>query len=314
VASGDQQYLTWNIDELLVGEPLPGTLYLFIDYRFITFRAEGDTVDRNAYDRLQLKKVKNLFIRDQDRDKFRGWVDQRAKEEPPPEITAENKNLVSAREDTHRKMLDIFTATHPDKIVSQTMSASKKLVAEVMKFPYAIKPLTQLQTYSRGTVDHSVNVSILSVYLAMQMGYTHALILQHIGVGGLLHDIGKTKVPLDDSDSPAVVETKMQDHPTFGMELMDAQSGVPKEIKMIIAQHHECYDGTGYPKKLRSNAIYDLARIVAIANVFDGLVADGKGTLVERQRNAILQLDQVLYRKFDPQKLDKALKILKLGV
>jgi HD-GYP domain-containing protein (c-di-GMP phosphodiesterase class II) len=83
---------------------------------------------------------------------------------------------------------------------------------------------------------------------------------------------------------------------------------------MIVAQHHEYDDGTGYPKKLRGKGIYDLARIVCIANVFDELVGEGSGTLVERQRSAIQQLDKILFKKFDPEKLSKAIKIFKLGV
>ena len=53
---------------------------------------------------------------------------------------------------------------------------------------------------------------------------------------------------------------------------------------------------------------------MAIANTFDEAVGNGKGTLVQRQKAAIKQLDEVLYRRFDPVKLEKALKILKLGI
>ncbi len=308
-----EPYVTCDVEEILVGEPLPTTLYVYIDFRFITFRAEGDVVDRGAYDRLSFKNVKNLFILEKDRKKFKDWSNKRKNEKIPP-LPPENQNLTKAREDVHRKMMDIFQSQHPDKIVTQTITASKKLVTEVMKFPYAVKTLSQLQTYSQGMVDHSVNVSVLSVYLAMQMGYSHALILQHVGMGALLHDIGKPKVLIDDSDSKEDAAIKMQAHPTLGANALEAQQKVPNEVKMIVAQHHECHDGSGYPKKLRGNSIYDLARIVSIANVFDGLVADGKGTLVERQRNAVRELDEKLYKKFDPQKLEKSLKILKLGL
>jgi putative nucleotidyltransferase with HDIG domain len=133
-------------------------------------------------------------------------------------------------------------------------------------------------------------------------------------MGALLHDLGKTQVKIEDGDRPEVVEEKMKVHSELGHKLLEAQQKVPNEVKMIVAQHHENYDGTGFPKKLRGNQIYDLTRIVAIANVFDELVADGHGTLVERQRAALKQLDEVHYRRFDPQKLEKSLKILKLGV
>ncbi len=307
-----ERFVSIDIQDIQVGESLPVPVYLYINFRFLTFRAEEDVIDRATFERLELKKVRNLFIRDSDRPKFLEWVQKWTAINAPP--VPENKEFAKAREDVHRKVFDIFQSDHPEKMVTQVLESSKKLVDEVMKFPYAVQSLAQLQSYSRGTVDHSVNVSALAVYLAMQMGYSHQLILQHVGAGALMHDIGKTKVKVDDEDSDEVIANKMEEHPLLGEQLLDAQGKVPNEVKMIVAQHHEAHDGSGYPKRLRAGSIYDLARIVSIANVFDELVGDGSGTLLERQRKAIDQLDQNLYPKFDPQKLDKALKILKLGV
>jgi len=311
---GDR-YVSCTLDEILIGEALPGTVYLYMHFRFVTFRAEGDVIDTVTFDRLDFKKVKNLFILEKDRDKFSAWLGRREAEiAAVPPLPSENQSFKAVREDVKRKLHDIFQGNHPEKMVAESIELSKALVNEVMKFPYAVHSLAQLQSYSRGTVDHSINVSVLSVYLAMQMGYSHNLILQHVGTGALLHDIGKPKVPIEDDDTPEGMEKKMLEHPTMGLRLIESQANVPNEVKMIIAQHHECNDGTGYPKKLRGGQVYDLARIVSIANVFDELTGDATGTLHERQKHAIQQIDQVLYRKFDPQKLDKALKILKLGV
>ncbi|MGK5084740.1 HD domain-containing phosphohydrolase [Bdellovibrionota bacterium FG-1] len=307
------QFVSWGLDDILVGEPLPGTIYIYIDFRFITYRAQEDTIDRSAFERLELKKVRSLFIQEKDRPGFENWVKQRKQEKAPP-LSAENQQFAVVRQEVHEKTIGIFQAQHPDKIVAQTIDASKKLVDEVMKFPYAMQTMAQLQTYSRTVVDHSVNVSVLSTYLAMQMGYSHKIILQHIGMGGLLHDIGKTKIKIDDVDDQVGADEKMKAHPELGLKIFENDPKIPNEVKMIIGQHHEGYDGTGYPKGLRGSQTYDLARIVAIANVFDGLVANGKGPMIERQKNAIHQLDQVDYRKFDPQKLEKILKILKMGV
>ena len=308
-----ERFITIDLADILVGEPLPGTVYLYIDFRFITYRAGGDMVDRMAYDRLEFKKVRSLFIKEEDRPGFLAWAAKRHKEEIP-ELPPETKAFPKVREEVRRKVMDIFQSEHPDKVVHQAISASKKLVTEVMKFPYAVKTLGQLQGYSQGSVDHSVNVSVLSTYLAMQMGYSHNLILQHVGMGGLLHDIGKPAIRVDDNDSPETVAKKMQEHPTLGLRILDGQPKVPNEVKMIVAQHHEYHDGSGYPKKLRGGAIYDLTRIVSIANVFDELVSNGQGTLAERQRAAVSDLDSKLFRQFDPQKLEKSLKILKLGL
>lgn len=309
-----EKFVTCNLEEIRVGEPLPVNLYLYINFRFLTYRLAGDAMDRTSFDRFEFKKVKNLFILEQDQAKFLEWCKQQDELDAQLPQTQQSQDFLEAREDAHRKAMDIFQSAHPDKMVDQALSASKRLVTEVMKYPYAVQSLSQLQGYSKGTVDHSINVSVLSVYLAMQMGYSHALILQHIGMGGLLHDIGKTKINFDDEDTPETTAKKMTAHPELGGRVLEALQKVPNEVKMIVAQHHECYDGTGFPKKLRASAIYDLARIVSIANVFDELVADGSGNLVDRQRAAVKQLDEVLYKKFDPQKLEKCLKILKLGI
>ena len=75
-----EQFVSVNLEEILVGEPLPSTIYIFIDFRFLTFRADGDVVDRTAYDRLFFKGVKTLFINDKDRQKFDNWTQKREAE------------------------------------------------------------------------------------------------------------------------------------------------------------------------------------------------------------------------------------------
>ena len=317
-SANKDKFLSVELDEVFIGDPLPCSLFLYIDYRFLTYRPSGSEIDRMTYERLEFKKIRNLFIHLSDREVFAAWSAAKSAEQAPPPEAGEGSPVLKAldglKDDMRRKTMDIFTTNHPVKAVAAGLETSKKLVDEMMKMPFAVKSLAHLQGYSRGTVDHSVNVSILAVYLGQQMGYSSAVILQHIGMGALLHDIGKPLVKIDDTDDKETIELKMVEHVKLGAEFINKEDKAPNEVKMIVAQHHEFYDGTGYPKQLRSNRIYDLARIVTIANEFDGLVADGQGTLVERQRAAITHMDQVMFKKFDPMKLEKAIKILKLGV
>lgn len=308
------QHVTISIDSLILGEPLPGTLYVKIESRFVAFRGAGDIIDSSLYDRLQFKKVQNLYVLEEDYQKFLAWGGSTETPEGPPG-SQENSEFLSAWKDTRRKVFDIFQTDQPHANIHEALSASKKLVAQVLRFPYAVQSLTQLQAFSKGTVDHSMNVSVLAVYLAMQMGYTHNLILQHVGVGGLLHDIGKRKIEIQDSDPESVVDAKMREHATMGMRMLETLPNVPDEVKWIVAQHHEFHDGTGYPKKLRGNNIYDLARIVMIANEFDHLVAQAKGPdLRERQKSALKIFDERYFHRVDPDKHEKAIRILKLGI
>lgn len=312
------RFVTLDLDEIVVGEELPGAIYLYIDQRFVVLRGKGDAVDRDAYDRLEFRKMRTVFIQEADQNAFSAWTKKRQVPTPPPPKDPVQKRMYKIREDAHRQMLDIFQSPHPNRVIHQALKTSKNLVAEVMKNPFAAPNLAYLQSFSKGTAGHSVNVRILSVYLGMQMGYGHKVILQNLGVGGLLHDLGKTQVQVADDDPLDVVVQKMRSHPLLGVKLLEQQpamgDAIPEEVKLIIAQHHECYDGTGYPKRLRGTQIYDLARLVSIANIFDELVSEGRGTLIQRQRAALRKMDDDLYKKFDPHKLEKAIRILRLGI
>src|ERR1700679_2832611 len=103
-----EQFVSVGIEQIMVGEPLPANVYIYIDFRFITFRAEDDTINKDAYDRLEFKKVKNLFILDKDAKKFTEWAAKwqplRANEaKTVPPLSPETKNFISVREDVHRK-------------------------------------------------------------------------------------------------------------------------------------------------------------------------------------------------------------------
>ena len=146
------------------------------------------------------------------------------------------------------------------------------------------------------------------------MGYSHMVILKHLAAGALLHDIGKIEAMRVDESNEKEYQEKLRMHPLLGESMIAKAEGTSREVQMIVAQHHEFHDGSGYPKGLSGNQIYDLAKIVAIANAFDGLVAEGKGPLADRQRHALSQLEGPLSPKFNPMKLSKIIKILSLGL
>lgn len=307
------QFLSCNLSDVLVGEPLPTDLYIYLNFKFLTFRAAGDVLDRLTFERLEVKGVQNLFFVEERKPEFEAWV-AKSRAEESTSAKAQSPEMAKARDDAKREVFDLFHSENSNQAVVKVLSTSKVLVSEVMKFPYAVNSLAQLQSYSRSAADHSVNVSTLSVYLAMQLGYSHKLILQHVGAGALMHDIGKTQIVISEDDPPELADKKMREHPVFGVNILKGMGNVPNEVQMIVAHHHEFFDGTGYPQGLRGSSIYDLARIVAIANTFDELVSDASGSLVERQRSAVQQLEVKYMNKFEPQKFEKALKILKMGV
>ena len=120
---------------------------------------------------------------------------------------------------------------------------------------------------------HSLNVMLLSMKLAKELKAPPEAI-RLLGMGAMFHDVGKVDIP-DRIVRKAEALTKpeqslLQMHCAYGVET-GRKMGLPKEALLVIAQHHEYMDGSGYPKGLKGNDFYLLGRIVAIANTYDNL-------------------------------------------
>ncbi|MHB9093387.1 MAG: HD-GYP domain-containing protein, partial [Eubacteriales bacterium] len=134
--------------------------------------------------------------------------------------------------------------------------------------------LTDIKSLRDHTFDHSVNVCILSLLTALSMGYDHQQLLE-LGAGALLHDVGKAAV-LD----KIVNSTKLfipdeyqqiQKHVDYGYEALKKAVSIGSFAADVAWQHHERYNGSGYPRKLAGNDIHEHARIVAVADVYNAL-------------------------------------------
>jgi len=120
---------------------------------------------------------------------------------------------------------------------------------------------------------HSLNVTVLCLMLAREMKLPQDQ-LKILGMGALFHDIGKTQIPdkitrkLDPLTKPE--QSFLQQHCQFGLEIAK-KAGLPPPVVEIVVQHHELYDGSGYPQKLRGEQISKLASILCIVNTYDNL-------------------------------------------
>lgn len=122
---------------------------------------------------------------------------------------------------------------------------------------------------------HSINVSMLNALIGkwLNLSQDEIVMLMFIGV---VHDIGKIKIPQDILDAPRKLTEEEFDivrkHPIFSYELLDAE-GVDTRIKMAVRHHHEKCDGKGYPDGISNNQISLYAKITAISDVYDAMVS-----------------------------------------
>jgi HD-GYP domain-containing protein (c-di-GMP phosphodiesterase class II) len=127
------------------------------------------------------------------------------------------------------------------------------------------------------TFAHSVNVCVLSIISGIGLGYSISR-LKELGVGAILHDIGKLKVPQELLKKPSQLTVEefeeIKKHTIYGYEILKNNKKVSMVSAFIAFGHHERYDGSGYPLQLKGESIHHCARIVAVADVYDALTSD----------------------------------------
>jgi len=171
-----------------------------------------------------------------------------------------------------------------------------------------------VDTKSSWTAGHSERVTDMALEIGAELGLTPEK-LDNLHRAALLHDIGKIGVPVAVLDKPGKLDDEeyriIKMHPQIGAKILEPIIAY-KEIIPIVLQHHERYDGKGYPAGLSGDAIDMGARILAVADVFDALTSDRpyrEGWALER---VIDLITQEAGRQFDPDVVEAFLEIMKM--
>jgi HD-GYP domain-containing protein (c-di-GMP phosphodiesterase class II) len=134
--------------------------------------------------------------------------------------------------------------------------------------------LNGVKNHDNYSFAHSMRVATLLSLFGHAAGI-HGKDQQILASGGLLHDVGKTAIPLDVLNKPGRLDDAelavMRSHVTHTITYLEACPDVPKPVTIIASQHHEKIDGTGYPNQLKGSQLNELARMAAIVDVFSAL-------------------------------------------
>ncbi len=155
--------------------------------------------------------------------------------------------------------------------------AIDELIDEILGSYGTLINYYEIRTYDDYTFSHSVDVCIFSLLTGISLGFDR-LKLKELGIGALLHDIGKVKVSKEVLNKPgALTPDELQQirrHPEEGFNILRRHHDIPLLSAHIALQHQERLDGSGYPRRLSGDEIHKYARVVMIADVFDALTSD----------------------------------------
>lgn len=209
-------------------------------------------------------------------------VEERGEETGTPDVDAARDAARRTYAHTVAVARDVMTAGRMGKGVSlrRVKRAVQSIVDQVLNNQTSIVGMTTLRDYDQYTFTHSVNVCIFSVALGKRLGFgKHEL--YELGLGALMHDIGKSRLPLEVLNKSTALDDRewalLREHPTEGLLALFALRGLvepPFRAMLTAYEHHMKQDLSGYPTSRRPRQSSLFPRIVAIADSFDAATTE----------------------------------------
>ncbi|HZK84951.1 MAG TPA: HD-GYP domain-containing protein [Desulfosporosinus sp.] len=171
---------------------------------------------------------------------------------------------------------------NPTLHLASINEAVNDIINELLNHCDTMVNLVDIRALNDYIFGHSVNVAVLSLITAITMGFNKDK-LRILGAGALFHDVGKTAIPenilvratpLTDDE-----EKLLEEHTTIGFHILRKIESLSLQVAHIALQHHEHYDGTGYPRKIKGDEINEFARIITVADIYDRLTSGMAGGL-----------------------------------
>ena len=274
----EEQYFPIILESLVINYLMNFEMYIRMDERYVLYRGLRLPFRDQDRDRLVSNKVKELYVPEAYRKEYFSYLESHMK------ILIDDKEVPSDKKANiiYSASTNLVQDVLDDPNTSENIKRTKNLVGStvnyVVKDKGALYNMMKMSSHDYYTYTHSVHVCTFAVALARFMGLD-PVDMNDIGVGSLLHDIGKAGIdpniitkngPLNDEEWKI-----MQSHPTVGVDILrEGGHKLSKETISIVHQHHEKMDGSGYPQGLKGEDIHPFGRIACLADCFDAMTTN----------------------------------------
>lgn len=184
----------------------------------------------------------------------------------------------------------LYRNTESKDFVNTTNSIADDLMQAINENDAIAVDITALKVSDEYTFKHSVDVATMAMIIAKKTGMPRQEIYD-IGVTGLLHDIGKSKIPNELLNKPGKLTDEefaiMKLHPIYGYRILEHNQALTDTIKLGVLQHHEKINGKGYPMGVDGDQISRFAKIITVVDIYDALVTERPYKLGFSPRDAV---------------------------
>ena len=272
----NKQYLASIAPASVELGPIPFDLYTPLGNRMVLFCRAGFSITEHHKEILE-RIDRPFYIRSDDMADYVDYTFERLERiVSSPDIRASDKAEIVHRVGK-RAVHKLMENPRSGEVIMDSKKVVENYVELILRSTEAASHLFALSALDSYIFSHSVNVCTFCVMLGQILHGGDRKTLWELGLAGLIHDVGKSRIDPVILLKPGPLSPKQMDivrhHPIYSLELV-REHGLSEAIQEAGHHHHERMDGTGYPDNLTGKDIHPVARLVAVADVYDAITSD----------------------------------------
>lgn len=264
-----------------------------VDRRGRILIARGAAMDEYLIDSLLKLGIHGVYIREGEEDPEEANISLLAKsviEKTRVEDRAKVRLTESVKKRVAEGIQYLYNNTETQDFQDATNNITGELMRAISDNEAIAVDISTLKISDEYTFKHSVDVATMAMIVAKQHGLNDKEIYE-IGIAGLLHDLGKSKIPNEVLNKPGRLNDEefaiMKQHSVYGYEILKEKEGYSPAVLLGVLQHHEKMNGKGYPMGVPPEKMHLFARILSIVDIYDALVTERSYKKAFSQRDAV---------------------------
>jgi putative nucleotidyltransferase with HDIG domain len=314
IEQADAEFTKIKIDEFYSAQAVLFNIFIKLaSGRYLKILNTGDAFTKDRIDKYKNeKKVEYLYFHNSDRRKFVQYNNFLANK------LIENKNVPALnkvnmlKNVTEKFIEDTYTVGMKPQVIEQGKAVCETVFNLIEKQNDLYSILRSYQNFDPNAFSHAFLVTLYSTAIIKQFDWQSKATIETTAMACMFHDIGKTLLPKEFVEMTAKDMSSEQlelykQHPELGMKLVENNRMMNNAIKQVILQHHEAFDGTGYPYGSKGNKILTLANIVCLADTFVHIMMDEKLPPTDALKKILMNKE--LAKKFNSMIIERFIKV-----
>lgn len=256
--------------------------------------AKGAFLDDFQIEYLQTRGVNGVYIREGEEDPDEDIVIPLYTQEVIAKTRVEDRAKVRLSESVRQRVGEgiqyLYNNTSEGGFAEATTNITNELMNAIFENDAIAVDVGMLKVSDEYTFKHSVDVATMAMIIGKQYGLNQEQV-REIGIAGLLHDVGKSKIPNEVLNKPGRLDEAefalMKQHSLFGFQILKEKEQFSDGIMRGVLQHHEKINGAGYPLGVDEKKIHTYAKIIAVADIYDALVTERPYKSAFSKRDAV---------------------------